>query len=569
MRKSALALLAFICLSSAAVYAQEYQNTPVTVSSEKINKGGSIYYAHTVLEHQTLYSISKAYNLSYDEIVAANPGQELMEKGVRTGQILLLPDRGQVTAAAAQTAAPSQENASVQPVPQAAPQTAADASGYTEYQVKWYEDLDAVASKFNVSKEVLIAFNGLKDGKVARKKIKIPHHPERVLTGDAPSTPAGDVDTAQVESVGDESVQENPEADILSKIRGLFKGGRDVLEVGVILPFNAKGKANDSAYDLYSGILMAVKDLSAKGLQANLKVYDIKNTQNVFSQDDLADCDMVIGPISPVDLEAVIPACPEHAAVISPLDPKAVSLTESYHNFIQAPSSSDAQNQEILRWVKESYRSGDKIMVISEKGVAPTPLMSLINASDLNFIPITYGILEGRNVVNTMEKNMTPTGMNHVIITSENEAFVNDAVRNLSVLTYKELGIRTYASSKIRSFETIEVENLHRINAHIACSYFVDYDKPETKRFLLGYRALFGAEPTPFAYQGYDTAYYFISSLLSTSNEDKRLERMCSETWNGLQSDFRLSGGRSDVEGYANTAVRRVVYGANYSIAVE
>ena len=52
-------LIGFIYIPSAS--AQEYQNTPVTVSTEKVRNNGQVFYSHIVLEKQTLYSICKAY----------------------------------------------------------------------------------------------------------------------------------------------------------------------------------------------------------------------------------------------------------------------------------------------------------------------------------------------------------------------------------------------------------------------------------------------------------------------------------------------------------------------------
>lgn len=61
--------------------AQEYVALPVEVSDQKVMKDGKVYYSHVVLERQTLYSISKAYNVTLDDIFDANPG--LKENGMK------------------------------------------------------------------------------------------------------------------------------------------------------------------------------------------------------------------------------------------------------------------------------------------------------------------------------------------------------------------------------------------------------------------------------------------------------------------------------------------------------
>ena len=55
-------------------HAQEYEAPAVEISEQKVKIDGKIYYSHIVLEKQTLYSISKAYNISVEDIYEANQG---------------------------------------------------------------------------------------------------------------------------------------------------------------------------------------------------------------------------------------------------------------------------------------------------------------------------------------------------------------------------------------------------------------------------------------------------------------------------------------------------------------
>ena len=86
MKKSVIiSIISILLLSSGSItYAQdtEYKATPVTVSKDKVRNNGKLYYSHVVLAKQTLFSISKAYNVTIDEIVAANPELALKENGL-------------------------------------------------------------------------------------------------------------------------------------------------------------------------------------------------------------------------------------------------------------------------------------------------------------------------------------------------------------------------------------------------------------------------------------------------------------------------------------------------------
>ena len=130
---------------------------------------------------------------------------------------------------------------------------------------------------------------------------------------------------------------------------------------------------------------------------------------------------------------------------------------------------------------------------------------------------------------------MTKTGNNRVIIESESEAWVNDLVRNLTILN-KRVKITLYSPSKIRSFESIDAESLYQNSLHVCLSYNINYDKPEVKSFLMKYRAIFHTEPTLFAFQGYDIATYFINLVNEYGYEWK--DKLPEVKMTGLQATF-------------------------------
>ena len=157
---------------------------------------------------------------------------------------------------------------------------------------------------------------------------------------------------------------------------------------------------------------------------------------------------------------------------------------------------------------------------------------------------------------------MSDVGVNRVVIASDSEAFVNDVVRNLNLIIHDKFNVILYAPAKIRTFETIEVENFHNTSLHASLTYYIDYEDQRVKNFLMKYRALFGTEPTQFAFQGYDVARYFLG-LYSKYGEywNQMIDKSDS---NMLQSSFvcrRVPGG-----GFTNTGIKRIIYGKDYSI---
>jgi LysM repeat protein len=79
-------LLLLGILFSLAAYSQE--TVPVERSVNKVILEGKVYYIHVVKPGQTLYAISRAYNISQKEIAVENPG---VVSGIQVGQALKIP----------------------------------------------------------------------------------------------------------------------------------------------------------------------------------------------------------------------------------------------------------------------------------------------------------------------------------------------------------------------------------------------------------------------------------------------------------------------------------------------
>lgn len=566
---AALLLLSGICTAQESGYVA----TPVTISKDKVRNNGKLYYSHVVLERQTLYSISKAYGVSLQEIYDANQTLNLETEGLKKFQIILIPIKDNIPVqneAEAQQAEPAgTAAAAVTPAAPAATeqqQTAAftkkaskvDDKDYFIHTVKWYEDLDAIAAKYGIPAETIMAFNGMESPAVTKKmKLKIPVHPDEIL----PETPSEDAEAAVEE---EEPTLLDRIEDWAEEAEDFLFGGKKEVKAALVLPFDAKGQPGENNFDFYCGTLLAVRDLESEGIHIDLDVIDSAHKSVPATDSELADRDIILGPISTTDLGNTLSVCPSDAFVVSPLEPKAVTLANTYSNLIQAPASADLQCQDLVNWLKEEFKPGDKVILFTEKGATPTAnatsIIRALASSGLTYSTVNYGILEGRNIINNLEKIATPDHTNRIVVASESEAFVNDVIRNVNLMIFRQLEVALYCPSKVRSFDTIEVDHFHDANMHVSLGYYIDYESPRVQRFLMTYRAFFQCEPGPFAFQGYDTAYNFLKmhSKYGRSWSSKITE--IRET--GLQSDFLFD--ETETGSFVNKAVRRIVYEDDY-----
>ncbi len=654
MKKALTFILSAVLALSATGYecaAQNYVAPPVTISTTKVEKDGKLYYEHKVLEKQTLYSISKTYDVYIDEIYAANPG--LKENGLKKGTVIYIPVNGDTSVSSggsgdsggssssggsangsdentANSASLTAENSENNPVSEenssnSGKNTAKSASfdgggkasssvssssskaekssskqtdfekrsaekkaarkaekdkrkNFTTHVVKWYETLGDISEKYGVPVAVIMDVNGLTSEEVtARQKLLIPNNPEDYVV----ETPEPEVTETVAEAPAPETDSTATDADATAKLRKNrpdFLGKNDVCAT-LLLPFNAKtGGGNELSMDFYSGALLAAKHLSEdSGISLYINAFDCYGDA-LPDASDLSYSDFVVGLLSKDGFSELMEYVPKDCRVVSPLDMNTLPLAEDHADFYQCSNSTTAQYADIAQWLVEDMEEGDRILIIHEKSLVGTDqakeVEDALGRYGFSWETFSYSILDGRNITESLGKLMVgwnpeekevkevKKGVNRVIIATSNEAFANDALRNLNVLLHNDLNIVLYGGSKIRGFENVPVENLHNVNFHSSLSFYIDYDDPKVQKFLMEYRALYNTEPSQTAFQGYDIMYYFtiMNRRVSAMHLVERPKDMPM-----LMSDFKFEKCGSN-GGQIRTGIRRTVYEPDYSI---
>lgn len=546
-----IALLAslFLLCSTAAV-AQEYVPTPVTISTEKVKLNGKLYYAHLVLERQTLFSIAKAYNVTEQDLYDANPN--LRDTGLRKDSVLLIPVNEQK--------APEKPAKQTKPEKQEVQASQEPQNEYKEHTVRWYEDLEDIARRYNVSAQEIMDYNQLKSRRLTtRQVLRIPiggakaPKVEQPVQAQEEVAPVIEFVPTTAEPVQEETVDST-----------LFVAHpKDVVDFSLLLPLKVGNSASELNMDFYSGVLMALKDLEAQGLKIQMHVNDLY--AGMPDVDALCRSDFVLGPVANRDVEVMLQLIEGRVPLISPLDQKAAGLSASYRNFIQAPTGTDNQYEDLAQWVQDDLVEGDKVLFISEKNAgnaqAAVNIRTALARRELEYEIMNYTIADGRAVPDSLAPLLVKNGVNRVVVASESEAFVGDVVRNLTIMLGKGFDVIMYAPSKVRNFDSIDGTALHDVSAHISTAYHVNYGSPEVDSFVRAYRALFRTEPSQFAFQGYDTACYFIQRVASYGNA--WTHKLGLERNRGLHTDFLFESDEND--NHRNVAVRRIVYQPDYT----
>ncbi|MBQ9660156.1 MAG: hypothetical protein IJV37_02680 [Bacteroidales bacterium] len=331
----------------------------------------------------------------------------------------------------------------------------------------------------------------------------------------------------------------------------------EVVHIGLALPLQASGtKASENFLDFYSGALLALRDLGATGLKADLQVFDTADGKIAAPASLYTANDVIIGPVTLQDIRQALPQCGPDTYLVSPLDPKAADLAADAH-IVQSPTPWTAQMDELVRWVQQDRLPGEELYVVRDTAVAAPGEQSVYLLSRLQESGIPFRSVSAANRIPYPED-----GKVRVLIASDRDNFITGTVRSLSIEGARNNNVILYGTTRVRTNGTGQAD-LHNTNAHLASAYFIDYEDPAVERFILAYRSLFQNEPGSFAFQGYDTMHYYVS--MCTRFGRQWYKKLPDYREKGLQSDFLFTEAQPRV----NQAVRRVVYRPDLTTVLE
>ncbi len=429
---------------------------------------GKKYTGHIVVKKETLYSLSKQYNVTMDEIQASNP--EIAEKGLKIGQFIKIPLKG------------------------------TDKSS----EIKGSTTLPLIYTKLKKS--------DVKDSSKVKKSsmdtVKTTHHDtarKALVHLPIPNTaynialflPLGIYSETSPNKTEEE--ENNPQETILPN--------------------------SLMALEFYEGFKMAADSLLKAGLLANLYVYDMAGDTNRINQllqkPEVKKANMIIGPVSSVSsINKLAKFSKDNSIVmVSPLSNSDKILIDNPFVINSTPSVK-TQCLQMSEFIVDSFATAN-ILILNANSSKDIELGNNFKQSITNLFKAKGNTKAKVKVVNhadlglsAVKESLSSTAKNIIIIPSSEDAFISVALSNLkSELTDYDImvcGLPTW-----QKIETIDADMFQQLNTHIFNSFYVNYDDEVTIKFRKKYRAIYKTEPSDYVYHGFDVGYYYLKALMN------------------------------------------------------
>lgn len=482
---------------------------------------------YIVKPKETLYSICKLNGITLEDIVSANP--ELNEKPLYVGQRLIIP-MGDV-------------GGSVPVFSQPRP-TAKESKQHT---VQPKETLYGISRLYNTTPEVLIGLNPeLRDGLKQGMTIVIPE---------------------AVNSQSVNAVQSVPVRSTLQDINGL--------NIGVIMPFLNKSEGQSARFlEYYEGFLLALQEVKAKGLSANVYVFDMGSEtgtaklRSLLDTYEMKNLNMIIGGVSP-DQISIMSAFAQKQGIkyVIPFPTKKQEIQNNTQVF-QVNTPHEELYVNVSKVFTQTFAGANVICITGyadDKKEFISTLDTYLSRSGGKIRKITANQSLSANLALAID----PTRKNVIIPASGSVQALQAVFPALTTVVSEKPGVSLtlFGHTEWQTYNQYQSE-FGKYDTYFYTPFYANDSDYKVSRFLQNYKGWYNNKSLINTYPkygmlGYDTGLYFLTAYLNYGADFQN--KISNLSVPSLQTPFTFERARSD-GGFMNNGFFLIHYKSNGSI---
>lgn len=530
-----------------------------------VSAGAQDYFMHTVTQGQGLYSISRMYGVTEDEIIRLNPGSE---KVIRAGEELKIPMKKTTASGKFHTIqkgetlfrlsvenrisvkelcdanpglsaenfkvgqvitipAPSDEDplaSTLENAGENAPQelkTAAQtiqsdtATFKTTHIAKKRETIFRISRNYGISQAELIAanpqlkYNKLKQGDI----LKIPFTEEEIAQ------------RKQRISDAQNRMQSIPDSTLFSMNESQEETSDGIITAALILPFSLDDSTTTlqkQMVEFYQGMLLALEKLKNENISVNLKIFDSqgedKSIAPLLESDQMDDVDIIFGPRWTNQItEAARWSTAHQVPLVLPMNANADDVFNNPYVF-QLNTPQSYFNQEIYNHFLEQFPDPNVIILDADeyrKNEFIDGLKTVLTDHD-----IPYSTLMVDTTYQVLMDTLVPYKQNIMIINSPSSGPLNTMLPVLQLITRlkaPEVETHLFGYPEYQIYAQDHLDELYEVDTWFYSWFYTNNMLKESVDFNALFRRSFSRQMMvsypSFASYGYDTGYYFLKGI--------------------------------------------------------
>lgn len=483
---------------------------------------GREFIIHTVKPKETLYGISKQYNVNQDTIIAYNPN---VKGGLKIDETLRFPSgKGMIE---------NPINGQINDVKT------------IKHLVKQGETIYSLTKKYNLTTEELISFNpDLKNGLKADVTLTIP-----VKQGYTSSENNQD----RIQPI----LQNSTFCDtVINRDKNL--------KIALLLPFSTNRGINTKiAVEFYGGFRVALDSMINEGLNITLYVYDTKSksdsdqVMDILTKPEFEEIDMIVGPLYTANLQQVADfGNRRKIPVISPFA-RSVSILNNNYCVVKLTPSEETVSKKSLQYFNSFYPDANYIFIDpgskKDSAVSSYYYSALKNLNIKDTSRMHFTSLKSGGAVSKLKKDTK----NIIVFPCTKEITVKDYLTKLNKAVLDKYDISLLGMEEWLEFNNVEAGYYNNLNLHIPTVNFFSYTDSTNFQFISSYQKLLKTDPTFYSFRGYQVACYIVNAWKKFGYAlgdclKRKIECTCPEPYKFVRPD--------SYSGYENVTIDMMIF---------
>lgn len=534
-----------------------------------LQAGAQEFFLHTVTRGQGLYSISRMYGVTEEDIIKLNPGSE---KVIKVGQELRIPNRTQPSSGHFHTIqkgetlyrlsvenrvsvkeicdanpglsadnfkigqvitipAPSDEDPLASTMEQAGaniPEStrqdmetvAAQTPGFKgTHTVARRETIYKLSKLYGITEEEFLEANPEFRSKKLRKGavVNIPYSKEELAQFERERNEARN----RIESIPDSTLFRMNE--VISEPEDQDDG---ILTAALILPFSLDDDTASTdqkkMVEFYQGMLLALERLKNENVSVNLKLFDSKGENTsikpLLESGRLDDVDIIFGPRWPRHIiEAAQWSTQHKVPLVLPMNSNADDVFNNPYVY-QLNTPQSYSHQEIYDHFLKQFRNPNVIILDAEEFRRNDFIDGL--KSTLDEHRISYTTIQVDTAAQSISNALVAGKQNIFILNSSNSGPLNTMLPVLQIINRtKDPGIEThlFGYPEYQYYAYDHMDEMFEVDTWFYSWFYTNNTLRESIEFSTSFRRAFSRQMMvsypSYASYGYDTGYYFLKGL--------------------------------------------------------
>ncbi len=285
----------------------------------------------------------------------------------------------------------------------------------------------------------------------------------------------------------------------------------------------------NASLDFQSGILMALDSLKSLGISLKVDVYDTKyqvsEVAKIIEEHDFEHMDAVIGPLTPDNFEKASSELRQYnVPIISPIGEN----LKLYDNVFESRPSSEMLKNKIVSYVQSLPDVRNIIIISDSKNVAvANQLKQDFPNARLVYSRKDKDDKDANYIMETDISNVLKPGLNMVFLETQIEGFVSNVIGILNSSIQLEnvrdkktkIDIILATTNMNPAFEGDEVSNEHLSNLQFTFATMSKTNNgDDNNSFIKKYQDVYHLTPNKRATRGFDLTMDVVLRLVSSDN---------------------------------------------------